>query len=848
MIVRVRDAAGKRVAGARLSIGRELESSDSRDDSACTSVEPCVTDANGVATVALPAGIHHVSAHREGFAEKEVRVAVSRGQKPVDLTLGEGAEVSGVVRYDDEAPAANVSVSTGAGDTRTAEDGSFSIRGVEPGPAALHVLHPVHGIHVPAAPVTAPATDVVVTIPRPGEVRGRVIDRETGEPVTAFRVAIGSVTRDGTRTGISSHGPPWKSFVSEDGTFILSNVPPGAVEVLAAADGYIVGREERVPVESGETVSGVDVALERGVRFAGRVVSEDGIALSGARITLRSKPWRQSADDEGRSAVSGDNGAFSFGAVEPGEHSAYVSRVGFVPTEQTVSLRDSANREEFRLATAYTISGHVIDDAGQPVAQAEVTARSPDGRYAAGSARTDVLGRFTLEGVPAGAVDLVARKRGSVPATTAVVEAKTAGSVTITLSSGGVVSGRLVGLEDAELRFARVVARIGEFAATASAGSDGTFRITGVAPGLATVVAHVSDLRSEARAVEVRNAEEARVDLEFHRDFFTVRGRVTSGGKPVSAPQVTFMPSTPGRRAVVAGSSGIAGEYEVRLKERGEYRVRVSRSAAGSIVETHHFTAHTTRDFDLPEGSIRGSVVDAATGTALADVAITAQDPKSRSGAGALARTGSDGMFIAPAGPGRSTLIARKPGYGHAVTDVDVIAGAQSVVRFRLRAAEGLTVRMIDSQTGAPVHARVYAFDAQDRIVYGEQPNDRSHPLTLPLGSGRYILDVRPESDLYLSRRMRVSAPAEVTVPMERAASLVVVLRAPTSHRISVLTPERHTRASRTRGAWIDPGTSRFGRIEPGATIVDLLDEAGEVIATRTVTFKAGEEVRLELP
>jgi hypothetical protein len=59
--------------------------------------------------------------------------------------------------------------------------------------------------------------------------------------------------------------------------------------------------------------------------------------------------------------------------------------------------------------TSGVITGHVVDAGGQAVAKADVTLRSPSGRY---SAHTDDRGRFIIVNVPVDSYTLDVHKDG----------------------------------------------------------------------------------------------------------------------------------------------------------------------------------------------------------------------------------------------------------------------------------------------------------------------------------------------------------------------------------------------------------------------------------------------------
>ena len=149
----------------------------------------------------------------------------------------------------------------------------------------------------------------------------------------------------------------------------------------------------------------------------GRVVSADtGLPLRRAKVSLR-----DAREPQGRSVTTDAAGAFAFEAVSKGRYRLRASKARYVTTAlgarrtgtpgRAFDLADGQKVENLTivLATAGVITGRVLDDGGEPMTGATVTAlrqKAADGagRFTATSAygRSDDTGAYRLFGLEPG--------------------------------------------------------------------------------------------------------------------------------------------------------------------------------------------------------------------------------------------------------------------------------------------------------------------------------------------------------------------------------------------------------------------------------------------------------------
>lgn len=291
-------------------------------------------------------------------------------------------------------------------------DGRYRITGLAGGECALSADHAGfvpwsrEGIRLAAG--EAEGLDVALT--RGAAVAGRVTD-EQGAPVAG---AAGHVVRRGG-TGVDV----FKQFVAGSGTFetdaegrfVVRRLEPGPNQTLS------VRHEDHQPetlagleLTPGETLSGIDVVLRRGLVLRGVVVDPDARPVPDAQVRLtRSRsnlggggffftPWgrafapgEESTDVEGRFEVRG---------IAPGPYQLSVTKRSYVTArldEVEVTEEGIAEPLEVTLVPGASISGVLTTTTGSPAPGLRVMALP-----AAGDEPTPVPGsreRFRSEEV-----------------------------------------------------------------------------------------------------------------------------------------------------------------------------------------------------------------------------------------------------------------------------------------------------------------------------------------------------------------------------------------------------------------------------------------------------------------
>ncbi|MGC8763476.1 MAG: carboxypeptidase regulatory-like domain-containing protein [Acidobacteriota bacterium] len=313
--------------------------------------------------------------------------------------------------------------------------------------------------------------------------------------------------------------------------FLSLGADVASVPLLAWAKGY---RLAEVPPRSRP----VKVPLSKAAPVRLRVAGPGGRVVpwrAEARYAHLGLPWLAASEEWSFTAPAG--------RVFPQGYPCTVVVRAEGCAEAEIPLQEAPSGElAVSLSRAVTLSGHVRDEAGNPVAGARVCLGSPGGRP---FALTDGEGHFALPPQPAedGPWDLYAEADDYLQGELRGVPAEKAASCAIVLSRGGGITGRveLKGGGEAPKGFrVRVTALSGMSSQGASfdarTAEDGSFSVYGLDEGTYRVEALARGRRSAPATVEVKEgppADAGTLLLDLHP---TVSGRlVARGGEALDA-------------------------------------------------------------------------------------------------------------------------------------------------------------------------------------------------------------------------------------------------------------------------------------------------------------------------
>ncbi len=220
----------------------------------------------------LKPGDYAVGARRSGFARASidpVKVAEKRAAEPIELVLKPGATISGVLhdklgngasgwyvaaRGSSQGGGPPLGPGMNRSEDPTGPDGAFLLEGLTAGETyELQVLGG-SGLGPRKSGVVAPADGVDLTVTGTGQIRGRVVDGDSGRAIPDFQVRYQPDAQGGMRFMMRmgpgrGRGPYERQpFHAEDGAFVLEDVPAGRWTVEAFAPGFQPGSAAAVTV------------------------------------------------------------------------------------------------------------------------------------------------------------------------------------------------------------------------------------------------------------------------------------------------------------------------------------------------------------------------------------------------------------------------------------------------------------------------------------------------------------------------------------------------------------------------------------------------------------------------
>ena len=370
--------------------------------------------------------------------------------------------------------------------------------------------------------MVAGQTSTVQVHLEPGATVRGVAQDAHGAPVARAGIRVGNWSDVMTLSQVWSDG---------DGNFEFTDLPAGEVEILASHDS--AGRASLRVVASHEVVTTCALRLTRGVVMRGRVLTEDGAAVTDARVTAS---WSgglglADVDDEGRFEIDGCAADEVSVRVEgPGIERLLKTGVDpYLPVELRVRPVPEPSAR---------LSGMVVDLLGRPLGDASVfvgregqsvterlhVVTAADGRFSFGPLRP---GRWYLEvNVPDsprfehGPIELEAHARHD------------HGSIRI--GSGGTLRAKLSGSDPSGVQF-RARSLDGGASAEMQLGA-GELTSPLLTAGKYELLVFGNGVAEQTVPFVVRAAEETRIDLSLERGVRQgIEIRLPSGFAPGDA-------------------------------------------------------------------------------------------------------------------------------------------------------------------------------------------------------------------------------------------------------------------------------------------------------------------------
>lgn len=536
----------------------------------------------------------------QGKAVVGVRQPVEAGASDVAVTLGAGQSIQGKVVGEDKRPIAGAVVTgvyvdhTRFFDAVSGADGSFVIAPLPPGKFAVVAIG--SGLLPEHVRASEHHEALTFTLYRPRTLRGRV--ERSGTAVAGAAVVVEGEHRKRRTTS------------DRAGSFAIPGLHPGEYTLRATAG--LDCAESSFRVTPGLDPELAVVSLEAGGDIIGEVTSSvTGKPVAGAKVT-------GSSDLEDSSAsvtkVSDSRGAYRVGPLPVGRANIVVRAKGFLESDEpvvTITAGGSARRD-VRLSPAASIHGRVVDEAGNAVARAKVSARAVGEETLASQATSGQDGGFELEGLPAGKY-LVSVDHSKFKPLRREAATAPASGIALVLRRGAVISGDVrsgdgSGMPGVTVWASRVQEDLEEMhgrsdgQSPSETGEEGKFRLEGLEAGEYWIRARTEaggesgtgGRYTSAKVVVAEGGADVAVRLVFEEGG-SISGVVVDGkGAPVAGVALTAFPemgaSVESRRsereatwrASGSATSGADGRFTIPHLTAVNYRLHPRKDGYGS--------------------------------------------------------------------------------------------------------------------------------------------------------------------------------------------------------------------------------------------------------------------------
>ncbi|HKB15344.1 MAG TPA: carboxypeptidase-like regulatory domain-containing protein, partial [Planctomycetota bacterium] len=632
-----------------------------------------------------------VEAQADGLGKAEVR-DVDAGAEGIEIVLPGPTGVAGVVREADTGkPVDRFTIDGQRVSERKSdffdssegirpsasekEDGTFERLDLAPGDYDLSfesegfVPEVVTKIGVKAGEVHR---GLEVLLRRGATVRGKVVARDTGEPVADANVERAGEDRRLPRPFLHrSHNREVRT--TSEGAFEMKGFEPGPIRLRVSHPSFAEAVPDPIEARGGETVEGILIALSRGGALDGFAIGEGGTPLTGGRVQATPTNDLRERWTERKEGPIDEAGYFKLEGLAAGRY-----RVEARPSWPAGSGEPSAVPDPKALLEARTMRAFAFVEEGQttrvefpPLPKGGCTVRGRVVRGDAGvegawvsvapdlrngdaaelfrdrmNARTGADGSFAVEHVPPGSATLLVSapsSRGSGKTSASrqrSIEVPDAPELVLDVTlSGGTIAGRVVRASDGTplpdvsvgtfpsgLSPALVPKGFG----WAHTNEAGAFRIVDLEPGVYLVragagIGKFASGKDEGFAGEIREGVEVRDGEEVALDFALSPGGTAvvtvrdPSGNAVKGAMVGVVPSDAPRgvRKFLGGSQGATDEgglARVAGLSTGLYYATVygtEYAGAESEVASVSVGSETSFRVDLREGTrVRARVVD----------------------------------------------------------------------------------------------------------------------------------------------------------------------------------------------------------------------------------------------
>ncbi len=546
-------------------------------------------------------------------------------------------------------------------DRRSDAEGRFEIAGV-PRDEPVHISA-AHEDYAPGLAKSARAGDeLTIELSRLAEIRGRVVDRATGEPIPTFTAR----TVTSMMMFIERSTRMVEVRDSEDGAFSMRGVSPSKTNFVIDAEGY-GSHQQRIATTEAQVLDLGTIELDPAARILGRVLSPSGEPVAGATVTQRRGGLMDNPVVQqffGRGSVRSDaDGNFELIDIRPGGVRLRATARGYASADSKrlkVRRGEVVSGIDLHLTEGGSIAGRVLLPRGRSHEGWEIIATmEPSG--AMGTTALQADGTFRIDALDPGGYQVQA------------MDVRSFDNINLEVMSA------------TEL---------------------------GKMPDVGALIRATQDLAVNTR-VRVRAGETTEVELDasdFDADGIRLVGELTLGGAPLDSGLIEVQ-AVRGEQPRISQAFIQDGAFEIHRLRPGVVRLQLrsglTMNPVGDpkTVEIVENKSTQRVSWSLPGGRIAGRVIDDMTGDPILGAAIKLQRDDEAGGAPI------DFGFSLTDAEGKFAFEGLRAGTFTVIADSGLSAGKDSSGRLeglRLGSGETLADLELRAQPGAGLEVRVH--------------------------------------------------------------------------------------------------------------------------------------------
>ncbi|MBY0090740.1 carboxypeptidase regulatory-like domain-containing protein [Priestia aryabhattai] len=601
----------------------------------------------------------------------------------------------------------------------TDQNGLFVLNNLAPGTYAVVALDTNFGSQAASVFVESDvlSTVSISLVSNPGIVQGTLTNEQTGEPLTNAFVRV----LDNNRVIIQ------EVQTDTNGNYRVEGLAPGEYILIAISANF---QRESVGfiVASGQTNT-VNVALKPNPGFiSGRVTDEQTASpLDGATVQV----FPAQSLIPIANAVTDQNGTYKIPGLAPGEYIVVANARNYTRAAVgAIVIADQTTVADLQLSlNPATISGTATDEQGNPIENATVRVVDQN-ETVLGTALTDQNGNYVISNLPPGSQTIIV----TAPTFSSQVSGVTLGPGTLEnvnlglTENPGILTGQITNGQTGEpvigsIILVRTVGAIGLIVGFDITDENGTYFITGLAPGTYTVLATSFGFGISSVGAIVQSDVTTTANVALVPNVGAITGVITDlQGSPILGVNTQVEVFDQGGTLLKTLLAQSDGTFSVLDLPPGSYTLLVTAPDFAAQTTSAVIFSDQTTELNISltpnPASITGQVLDLATSSPINGAILTVTDSN-----GIIVGSGTSGVdgdfTINNLPPGTLIISAVAQTYGNTSKAIILTPGGEGTTTLTLTPNPGiLQGTVINQETGEIIPgATLQIFDFTKALV-----------------------------------------------------------------------------------------------------------------------------------